>query len=322
MRARFYDPNLGRFLTPDPAGLVDGPNLYAYSGNDPVNFIDPTGLARQATQDNPGLSKLGLVHFGGMLPLLSQLIGGVTITGEDVTAFIHEFGVQLGTSLLDKMPQGSGLFARAARFGAVAAVSALQSALDVVGGLLATVADPGMALRGLSRLGEGTAAGLQQIEKGNWVMGVSMITAEVTAVIGIAAGGVGLARGAVGMAATRQNPRGRAPGGGQPLYRGVPGPHTPRGRLGQQGIAEPRGTALDPVSLEKHVRGDPVKAGVTSWTTKRNVAKRFSGTEGTIIEVDSAAVRNRVVPRPPVPKYFDESEVLLRGRIVGKPTTP
>jgi RHS repeat-associated protein len=110
--------------------------------------------------------------------------------------------------------------------------------------------------------------------------------------------------------------------GGAKLFRGVPGPQTARGRLGQQGIVEPRGTALDAASLEKHVRGEPVNAGVTSWTPERKVAKRFSGSDGTIIEVDAASVAGKVVPRPPVPKYPGEKEVLLKGRIVGNPTKP
>jgi RHS repeat-associated protein len=42
-RARFYDPHLGRFISPDPAGFVDGPNLYAYVLNRPVVSRDPTG---------------------------------------------------------------------------------------------------------------------------------------------------------------------------------------------------------------------------------------------------------------------------------------
>ena len=45
MRARYYDPNVGRFISEDPLGLAGGDvNLYAYVGNNPINRIDPSGL--------------------------------------------------------------------------------------------------------------------------------------------------------------------------------------------------------------------------------------------------------------------------------------
>jgi RHS repeat-associated protein len=47
-RYRAYDPELGRWLTRDPlsrAEVSQGPNLYAYVDNDPLNRIDPLGLA-------------------------------------------------------------------------------------------------------------------------------------------------------------------------------------------------------------------------------------------------------------------------------------
>jgi RHS repeat-associated protein len=41
---RYYDPNRGQYLTPDPLGLRGGINSYAYTANNPLKYIDPTGL--------------------------------------------------------------------------------------------------------------------------------------------------------------------------------------------------------------------------------------------------------------------------------------
>ncbi|VEN74187.1 hypothetical protein EPICR_30120 [Candidatus Desulfarcum epimagneticum] len=43
-RARYYDPEVGRFLTEDPKGFEAGVNFYAYADNNPVSASDPTGL--------------------------------------------------------------------------------------------------------------------------------------------------------------------------------------------------------------------------------------------------------------------------------------
>ncbi|WP_306292925.1 RHS repeat-associated core domain-containing protein [Streptomyces avermitilis] len=40
--ARYHDPNVGRFNSPDPSGQEGNPHLYAEDG--PVNRIDPSGL--------------------------------------------------------------------------------------------------------------------------------------------------------------------------------------------------------------------------------------------------------------------------------------
>jgi len=45
MRARYYDPEVGRFISEDPIGFGGGDvNLYAYCIGNPINRIDPDGL--------------------------------------------------------------------------------------------------------------------------------------------------------------------------------------------------------------------------------------------------------------------------------------
>jgi RHS repeat-associated protein len=43
-RARWYDEQIGRFISEDPIGLGGGMNQFAYVGNNPENGMDPSGL--------------------------------------------------------------------------------------------------------------------------------------------------------------------------------------------------------------------------------------------------------------------------------------
>jgi RHS repeat-associated protein len=74
MRARWYDSELGRFLSEDPIGITGGLNLYAFAGNDPINGRDPFGSCPPVDQnpyDCPG--KMGaLVMLGQMAPSINH----------------------------------------------------------------------------------------------------------------------------------------------------------------------------------------------------------------------------------------------------------
>ncbi len=50
-RNRMYSAELGRFLQRDPAGYVDGLDLYVYVLNNPVMYVDPMGLTTRSTDE-------------------------------------------------------------------------------------------------------------------------------------------------------------------------------------------------------------------------------------------------------------------------------
>lgn len=51
-RYRYYDPALGRYISPDPAGPLGGLNAFAYARNNPFDYGDPWGLVYTRIVDN------------------------------------------------------------------------------------------------------------------------------------------------------------------------------------------------------------------------------------------------------------------------------
>ena len=83
---RYYSPFTGRFVTPDPVGFSDGPNLYAYVHNSPLVLIDPYGLttvedARDVGVDTAMGAVQGFIH---PLDTLYNQCGYLTQFGHDV----------------------------------------------------------------------------------------------------------------------------------------------------------------------------------------------------------------------------------------------
>jgi len=58
MGHRYYDAGTGRFLTRDPKGYSGGINLYGFTGNNPVNEMDPDGTDSDAFDPNAYFNNL------------------------------------------------------------------------------------------------------------------------------------------------------------------------------------------------------------------------------------------------------------------------
>jgi RHS repeat-associated protein len=76
LRNRFYSPDIGRFLQPDPIGFDgDATNLYRYCGNNPVTRWDPFGLqvsvpTRMDGSGDPGWGEVERIEVtGSEIPL-------------------------------------------------------------------------------------------------------------------------------------------------------------------------------------------------------------------------------------------------------------
>jgi uncharacterized protein RhaS with RHS repeats len=83
--ARYYDPNIGRFTSPDPSGQEQNPYLYAEG--DPVNRIDPNGLLSFGDVVGGVVGAVASAALDGVLgPVAGGAIGGCI--GGGITAAI------------------------------------------------------------------------------------------------------------------------------------------------------------------------------------------------------------------------------------------
>ena len=76
-----FNPTIGRFLSEEPLG-IDGPNLYWYARNNPINYIDPNGLITYGVGLGAGIAAAG-ASFSGDIQLVKDDKGnvGIAITG-------------------------------------------------------------------------------------------------------------------------------------------------------------------------------------------------------------------------------------------------
>jgi len=117
-RARYYSPTVQRFVSEDPIGLSGGINIYAYGANNPLSFVDPSGLyCRMSAWDRFSLAFQGGLDlavgttkyaaaaaaaaaapesFGLTTPIIYY--GVVSGTGNEAAAFLELAGAIAGDS--------------------------------------------------------------------------------------------------------------------------------------------------------------------------------------------------------------------------------
>ena len=88
MRARYYDPQVGRFISEDPIGFEGGDvNLYVYASNNSIMFVDPWGLCAQnfslgeriGQQVQWQVQVSGLTNLPGIAKETTQILGAAGV---------------------------------------------------------------------------------------------------------------------------------------------------------------------------------------------------------------------------------------------------
>ncbi|MCF6244406.1 MAG: RHS repeat-associated core domain-containing protein [Sulfurovum sp.] len=104
-RARYYDPTTQRFLSRDPIELEAGDfNFYRYVSNDPVNFVDPSGLY-------VGVDDAIFAGGGAVIGVIGQGVSDLwswELSGWEDYAGSAVGGAAFGEALLYTGPIGAG----------------------------------------------------------------------------------------------------------------------------------------------------------------------------------------------------------------------
>ena len=97
VQTRYYNPEWCRWISPDSIGYLDpesahGLNLYAYCGNDPINYVDPSGHIAISISILCGLALVGMgLTIGGVVGD-NNLITAIGLTMVAVLALISGVG--------------------------------------------------------------------------------------------------------------------------------------------------------------------------------------------------------------------------------------
>jgi RHS repeat-associated protein len=139
-RARYYSPQLGRFIAEDPIGLAGGTNFYAYTNGDPISYRDPSGefvwIVAGAVIGAGANVAATVIANGGFSGLTSQQLGAAALGGA-VAGGLGALAGPLGGTIALELGLGSSTGAAA-----IAATAALTAGASAAGQEAANLTDP------------------------------------------------------------------------------------------------------------------------------------------------------------------------------------
>jgi RHS repeat-associated protein len=200
--ARYYDPAVGRFITPDT--IMQAPydpqalNRYVYCRNNPIIYVDPSGhswLSDFVDKNSEQILGVGLQALGGPI---GQYAGGYLLSKSETGRNILAGEIVAVTAVVTAMCGGCGAGASAALWGAlsgeiVGGYSAYQGGGDILSGVAV-----GGAIGGVTGYYGGVAGNAVKASLGTGKLGFTLSGAARGAIIGAGSGGIAGFRGGAG----------------------------------------------------------------------------------------------------------------------------
>ena len=353
VRNRYYDPEMGRFITMDPKGYINGPNTLGFAMNDPFNNGDPFGL--DATVVNVATGKEMVFtdgqkyyaylmstskHDRTMTPDVATMAVVAAGMGDDIgynersNAIIQQAGLKADsittpvlshtaaawTTALLTLESGGGVLA-SGKAGAI--YSATQKTAEnllrnrpVQEGVVTATGEGAILGAGFGLLGKGAGL-LAETTPGRATLNWIANSRPAQVVKGLFSDELAT----LNLEGWRNIIRwGNIPEAGTPLYRGIPSNHHAYAEA-LEGIAMP-GDVNGTADVVSHNLGETMTSRLTSWTRSRTIAESRAGADGVILEWRTGT--------PPEgagwrflwsPDEFGEQEVLVEGILTGARVT-